>query len=592
MWEAVDGLRGSEALHFAACRWLELLDPTTHFSRAATSVLDPVTALDDFSGSAEELIEGMGTKYWAVLEQMRMLRSALQADANLARWFRRERAAVLSGLKSAGRVNKSLTEAQKHAIVRQNVKRLLRGPIATLKASVSDEASGYQARLLKAVAGRFAEPPLARAGWRVFDRDLAFLASLTLSQGRDAALLGGAVVLALAEAPDAAAAGAALAAEVVRAPINYDLALVIDGVEEVVDATAFGFEPMHDSSGWCTEAMEGCDEKLRDFIVAQSSAGVCAIVKRKVEAHDRFAAYALALGAAEELVAHMIAEHRVNDITLRRAALALDRDASTVWVVPRAPRAAIRARALGRTPLPELSDPLRHYARARGERAPTLAVRDTWVALEGIAHGAERELSDGTRKPFPAGSFLPPHAAAATVLAALRNQLLSLARHFHSTSLAITERERWDQLSTWLNGSPAGEDGALRRFAQLVAAADGRHPAPRELRADAPPAQAGAVLIELANALGPYSRQRVAEIQECLSNAARLGDWCAQIDLRAQLQLRRMKFLRHRVVHRAVFEDASIQLATAAHDLADAVFEVLPNFLAENECRGAHSKRR
>lgn len=454
------------------------------------------------------------------------------------------------------------------------------GPVREMGDAVTNPRSGYQARLIEAVGERFRFPPSHSADWRSFDRDLTYLASLGLSQGRDAAGLGKAVVLALRDAVDADDAARRLSRELTRDPSDYEVVLVVDGATSVLDAKAFGFEPAGPTWG----SSEQCSFDLRKFLNRQRSNGPCAPVVRRVRAHDPYAAYALALGPAEELVAYLVAEHRVNDIRLRRPALVLDHGSETVVDMPRLPRAAGRARALNRRPLPELSDSLRHYARARGERAPSLAVRDTWVALEGVANGAERILANGASKTYPAGSFLPPHAAAATVLAAARNQLVALWQHLRDTAPAV-DASRWSDIRRWLGVPRFERHVSLRRFQRLVAAADGQTSAPDRLAPEATVEEAGAALIYLVQALGPYSRQRVAEVQERLTNAERLGDWCVLVDRRAQLQLRRMKFLRHRVVHRAAFEDATLQLAVAAHDLADAVFEVLPHFMRDTNAK-------
>jgi hypothetical protein len=521
----------------------------------------------------------------------------MDLEPNLANWYAAEHQALVQRLKVAEQLSRHLPEQRKIAEVRRRASRLLRRELKDYEERLLDQTDGYTTRLTSKVTDALQRAPTSSGAWRGFDRDLTFLAALALAQGRDPALLAERVITAMAAATDAAGVALALRRVLGEPATQHRVALVIDGVSDVPDVARFKFRMMPRSNPQWPAGAEGRDEDVREFTRSQHAAGRCVCVLTNVEAHDARAGYALACTSGEELVAHLVAEHRVNDISLRRAALVLDTD-GVIHRFPLPPRAAGTARAYGRRPQPVLSDSLRHYARSRSERAPALAVRDAWVALEGIALGAEATMRDGTIKPQGAGAFLPPHAAAAIVLTAARNQVVSLWQHLRHAAPAGGQAARWDEIRDWLGVSNRQKHVDLDRFAEAVVAATGSHPAPSLLESDSSVQDVGAVLLEVACALGPYSRQRLAELQERLSNGDRLGDWSALIDKRAKLQLQRMKFMRHRVVHRAAFfEPASLQLAMAGHDLVDGVYEALLGFLPDagdvpwKALRDAHDHR-
>jgi hypothetical protein len=108
------------------------------------------------------------------------------------------------------------------------------------------------------------------------------------------------------------------------------------------------------------------------------------------------------------------------------------------------------------------------------------------------------------------------------------------------------------------------------------------HPAPTHLDADATQSSAAAFLWEIASRLGPFAQFRVQELSQRLRNGGELSNWVSETRTLAELHLVRMRFLRHAAVHRARHSDeAARQLAVASHDIADAVYEVLPFWLTD-----------
>jgi hypothetical protein len=227
----------------------------------------------------------------------------------------------------------------------------------------------------------------------------------------------------------------------------------------------------------------------------------------------------------------------------------------------------------------QVESSLRFYGMARQERSPVVSVLHYWVALEALAEGARVQFPDGTSGDQAAGAFLPPHTASLMALVATKNQLThlwQLLRHLGRQQ----QRVRWRELEVWLGLPPGRKHVDLVKWRELLIAADGSVPAPSSLSAAATTAEAAAVVVELAERLGPFTRQRLAEVRSRFVHGAELGNWTAAMARSAEINLTRMKFMRHRAVHRAVYRDASShQVRQAAHDIMDCVYEVLPRWL-------------
>jgi uncharacterized protein YcaQ len=98
---------------------------------------------------------------------------------------------------------------------------------------------------------------------------------------------------------------------------------------------------------------------------------------------------------------------------------------------------------------------------------------------------------------------------------------------------------------------------------------------------NAPASDAASFLLKLAAELEPFAEQRLLATRWRLADGSRLNNWCAGQADRAHITTARVKRIRHKTVHTALARDeSSRQIAQAARDILDAVYEVLPAWLA------------
>ncbi len=166
-------------------------------------------------------------------------------------------------------------------------------------------------------------------------------------------------------------------------------------------------------------------------------------------------------------------------------------------------------------------------------------------------------------------------------LACARAQLTSVFWELKTIAKKSGEETAWKELEDWLGVKAFGPPIPLPKWLRLIRAISvGSEASPSTLAPDATQSQAAEFLWALASRLGPYARFRVEEISRRLRNGDELSTWVNEVQMLAKLHLSRMRFLRHATVHRARHsDDAARQLAIASHDIADAVYEVLPLWL-------------
>lgn len=209
-----------------------------------------------------------------------------------------------------------------------------------------------------------------------------------------------------------------------------------------------------------------------------------------------------------------------------------------------------------------------------------ISVLHTWIALEDLATNAQKQTRAGVKSQAP-GAFLPPHASAAVALACARAQLTSVFWELRIIAKKEGELSAWREVERWLGVKAFGPPIPLPKWLHLVRAISvGSVAVPPALTPTATQSEAAAFLWALGSRLGPYTRFRIEELSRRLRNGGELGNWVGEIRMLAELHLARMRFLRHATVHRARHsDDAARQLAVASHDIADAVYEVLPLWL-------------
>jgi hypothetical protein len=227
-----------------------------------------------------------------------------------------------------------------------------------------------------------------------------------------------------------------------------------------------------------------------------------------------------------------------------------------------------------RRPEPRLEQSLRYAALARAERAPVVQVLHSWIALETLARGAAA----------PAGPYqlLMQNLAPALSIHAVRQ---SLASTWHIASRANrrgTRSVRWLELERWLGIQSRHRNlSDLSRWVDLM-----RHePAegivvPSPLGLEASLDEAGKLLLELLPGMVPFAREAILRWRWRLAVGNRLSNWCDEIRVQAQAAIGRMYVMRNATVHTAVTEvTGGDQLAHAAKNVVDSVYEVLPPWL-------------
>lgn len=575
------------AWQYALVRLVELLDPMSHFSRSASALVDPVTGLREFRHTAEGLLNDDGTHFTQMWEAMRHLRSVVRMDRNLS-WFPRNRRTLLRELNSASAgMPSAWSDKKKEGEMKRRVRRLL-SKAEPLERDLRSPGSDYKTRLLAQVSDRLHAPPSSMPDWLRFDADLAYLAAICMSEGRDAHCLSMAIASELGSAASSQDAVVRLNT-VLNAPRQrYAVALVLDGASRVSHASAFGCEELRDPLRWDGTASSTENQRLRVFVGRYRSRGnrACGLMVQ-VQAWDVGSARTEAVAVAACLEDHIIAEHRLSDVELADDALVLHEDSRVITRLKPQRRTIKNARPLSPGAVPVLEPSLRFHGHSRRERVPVLSVVNSWVALECLAENAEVKViglnGAVTWKKRSGTTYIPPHVGAVMGLTSARNMLTSTWQLMHTLgSLSDAQRVRWQQVASWLGLQPGRKHADLDRWTALLQAVPAT-PSPATLSLQASDAEAAAVLAEVAGALGPYVEQRLAEARWRLNDGGELSNWCANVAVCAEVNAFRMKLMRHRAMHRARHSDeAAQQVQLAARDLLDGVYEVIPHWLSQN----------
>lgn len=210
-----------------------------------------------------------------------------------------------------------------------------------------------------------------------------------------------------------------------------------------------------------------------------------------------------------------------------------------------------------------------------------MAVVQYWIALEVLADGAQSAHSGGNSRPQSASAFLPPHVSALMALTSARNLIIHLWQMMHDMSHQVSNN-RFQEVEGLLSLRGDGYVDLARWYAVLVAA-DGNTAAPTTLTSNSSVSEIAAVVREVAEDLGPLTYRRLLEVQYLLTNSERLTKWSVGIRNSAEINLTRIKLMRHGAVHRAqVQHKCDTQIRQAGHNILDCVYEVLPYWLKAN----------
>lgn len=577
----------TESMRFAVYRWVELLEPSNHFCVAASSWVDPLTGIRELRDAVDN-IRATEANAGEALARSEALRRILTLNARLNRWYPEHHRALIAALKTAEqgtprgpRKGESWPkfEQRRRQVALARYRPIVTNELAVLEGDLLDPADGYLQRLLTEVRGWLVDPPTSFVDWRRLDQALRWLAVHSVEHGRDPHSLAESAIRALEQADSPATATDDFVAVFGRPQRPHVIAIAIEGIGRIRRAEDFGCLPMRKSLHW-PDGTPAQNARLVEFCEAarERRGGPACVALVPCDAWDDGHARQKALAQVAQLADHVCAEHPATDISLGRSVLALDVQAGEI-TDPSPRLRSIRA-ARARKPKELFSRSLRFYGLARQETVPVISVLHTWIALEDLAAEAQRETQFGRRAQAP-GAFLPPHASAAVALACTRAQLTSVFHVLRMLAKKHGEQTAWKEIAQWIGVKAFGPPIPLPRWLQLIRAtpASGTD-APAHLDPNATQTVAAAFLWAFVTRLGPFACFRVEELSRRLCNGGELSNWVSEIRTLAELHLVRMRFLRHAAVHRARHSDeAARQLAVASHDIADAVYEVLPFWL-------------
>jgi hypothetical protein len=578
----------SPSWRYLVQRWAELLDDHAPLSRSAYSYVDPVTAVRESVEAATEFLGSTEFRYPTMVEAFQTLRRLITAEPNLHAWFPAERSAALAALKRVQPVRGADPVAKRRHVVRRT-RGALQNELLSLQRALDDPVQGYARRLLDAVARA---EPTTDAEWRAFDEDLAYLAAYALGEGRGARHLVVTVAEGLARSRTDQEAEDVFRSVVTSPRERHTVVVILLGARGVHrDATRFGCELVGKPPTWPNGNRGKNGQRLQDFLRRHSTGSACALFV-PVDAFDYEHAWRVALTHADRLLDQLAAEHRVAEFKFKDDGLVLrESDQKLRTLAP--PRAqVVVARPLAKQSIPELERSMRFHRLARATDAPVLAVAQSWIALEHLARNAQKRVThDRAGNPLRGGPvwrdenpavFLPAHVAATAFLAAGRNAIVSswnIARLGGNTAT----QGRWRELERWLG---VGANPWLvdpDRWLRLLRTTPDETP-PTQLDPTASVAEAAAVLWDMVALMTPFVQQRVADTARLVRRLGALVYFASQVEGRARTNVSRVQLMRHRTVHGALMDsESAFQLASAAHHVIDAVYEVLPNWLQANQ---------
>jgi hypothetical protein len=575
-------------MRFAVFRWVELLDPSSHFCVGASSLIDPLTGIRELREAIKDMGSLRGARPGEVLERSEAFRRILALNGRLHKWYPKERQALVQKLRVAEQGvprNRRRQETwptfenRRRQIALTRFSPILANELAQFEGRLLDPVDGYLQQLLTDVRGRLVQTPPSFAEWRQLDHALQWLAAHALEHGRDHHSLAVGVLGALERAGSIQKAADDFVAIFGMPQRPFSAAISVEGVAHIRRADQSDCLPVTRRPIWPGKntSQNKRLEKLLEDARARRGGPACVVVTQ-CQAWDPGHARQKALAAVAQLIDHVCAEHPAADIRFGHSVLVRDEQSGHVKDASQRLRSIRVAQA--RKPQEEFTRSLRFYGIARQETVPVVSVLHTWIALEDLAGEAKRQTPTGT-KPHAPGAFLPPHAGAAVALACTQAQLTSTFQTFRALAKKMGEFSAWREIEDWLGVKAFGPPIPLPAWLQLICAASpGRAAVPPSLDPKATQTVAGAFLWALASRLGPFVQFRLEELSKRLRNGGELSNWASEIRMLAELHLVRMRFLRHATVHRARHSDeAARQLAVASHDIADAVYEVLPLWL-------------
>lgn len=575
-WKAARREDLSEPLRYVAQRLCELLDPHAHFAAAASFTMDPVTATREFLAlsRAHGSSAGKNPSHHVMLDGVERTRAALVADQNVDAWFGPLlRPAVFALDRCIDWQAAAAAGIGKKPWLMRETAAAARGAVRDLSSVMAHPLTGYRPRLVDRICAICGNPTLGTSAWLRFDRELRLIAAVALTEGRSETRLAHAVARGIASAPDTDQAVDRLRHALESRTAQFVVAFAIEGVRRPKHLRAFGLREVgRRDPRWVPGQSLDADPALAGFCAAQDNRR--AVVATEVEAFDFEQAGNVAWQRGERVADQYSAEHRAYRISAAAPMLVMRLGDGDITELKTSGRPVSLAKPRMRRPEPRLEQSLRYAALARSERAPVVQVLHSWIALETLTRGDAA----------PAGPYqlLMHNLAPALSLHAVRQ---SLASTWHIASRANrTSRQsgRWMELERWLGIRNQHRNlPDLSRWVDLM-----RHePAlgtvvPTPLGDEASLDEAGTLLLEILPGMVPFAREAILRWRWRLAVGNRLSNWCDEIRVQAEAAIGRMYVMRNASVHTAVTEVAGgDQLAHAAKNIVDSVYEVLPPWL-------------
>jgi hypothetical protein len=581
-----------ERAGFLADALLSCADRNGYFHAAATSLLVPPAALSEVVESIEAYKSEPLLALKAVVPALK--RAARAIDRSLA-------GAVRSGADVA-----AYTALAQGAISRENSQGILAAYLssnhqaisaaAALAADSYNVASAYILELssmMTATITQSAKFSISEKA-RLFSVAREVVAAVA-NQGRTPEVFAERASEILHAGSDAAKVAQSLGAFMAEPTDRFQVAVVVDGTvrteglqggvfERVDHGMRVHWRTPHAGSSWPTADMDLARFCLHHWGIRYSDADTyrhdvdAQVLITEVQAWDGEQARHVALDRAEELVDKINAEHRTSHFGVKRKVMVWPEGNRVAREIFRKTRTLPRTRQMRISDGPSVSRSLRFASRAAGERAGSMQVFFSWIALEYLGRG-------GAATPQ---NLVAKHAPYAVGLVELRHLIslvwVQVASHLEPSRLPHEVRHAIKRGDTALTSKSNPNHFDMSKLLALVVA-DGGHTDHLESVAGLTKAEAEAAIrewVSVQRQISTFAAFRVRHVRDVLRDDTRFQKHLDEIRLDADEVLQRMRFVRNQTAHNAgVGSTEHLPLSDAALKVLDAVFEVLPQWNRE-----------
>lgn len=552
----------------------ELLDPAAHFDRTAAARIAPSAAVGELVDAAKGFQDSEAHGFAPLLDAIERANSICRHNEVLASAFTLELQKFTDHLTAltAGVSNLGSNAGAKRSYLSARTGQLI-AKASAFEGVINEPATGYQRILVaQTSAALMDQSPLTIRSAKRLQSLCMHICTFLLTQGRSPLPTATAIARAVCAASSPSQAGAAMERILLGEEENFRVAVVIDGVGTVLNAKNYGLKQLVKGRRltWGSDAHglehHGADTELTRFClrhwhtdsVEESLKGARAdasVFVSSTSAWDAEGARQAALNLADAVVDLLNAEHRATNFGVKRKVLVWKvGGANCEYLAGRAAHVP-RGRLMDISRSPSVSRSLRFATKASMERAGTLKVFFSWVALEYLAR-------EGRDKPQNTVVEKIPKIIA---LVAVKQQVYrSWALYTRSPGASQLVRDAvtggkgkgsispdvWTSILTSSRSDLGGVDPTVVRE-----------------------------YVQSSYTLTPYIAFRLQSTRELLSNGDRLATFCTEIEELARFNLQRMRYVRNQTAHSAEIEHAAdSQLSVVALLMLDATFEAVPKW--------------